>query len=554
MRIGSFVPPNNNNNAETAELTGRGDLDAPPETSAEGEEAVSRQGGRPLRATIDRAVNISEVVKAFQLPDTPSVRGLVAEMARGGVEINQQNLSILSRAVDAGLAPEQAVFMAREGIPINAANIERFQLFLEHKNLVGEQLSQILEQLPEEIKQTVSEQQPTTQIVGRGIPDAPSVSAQPQSAQPLTTEQPIQTIQPQQIVQTPEQPPILQQQIPEKNIQTTQPQQPANSLQPQPSATVPNAPPTLEQPIQTAQPQQTTQTPEQPVQSAQSQTPEQPATVPVGRNAPGAPSIPAPSSTAQPAQILEQSIETAQPQQTTEQSTTSTVGRNAPGAPPIPAPSAPATPEQPSVITVEQKIISLFKKVDPKNPHKLPNELNARELARELDEVIETVRQKLPELEPSRREALAKAVNELEQSVKFLDNMNRFTPIVNIPLQWGGERTTAELYVFNDSKGGKKIDPQNATVFISLMTANTGRVETMIKVIGKSVECDFSVDSPDAVDLVRGEMHILYKLLDLQGYKLARTSAQVAEKTADILDVSKAREQQMSRYFFDRTV
>jgi hypothetical protein len=204
-------------------------------------------------------------------------------------------------------------------------------------------------------------------------------------------------------------------------------------------------------------------------------------------------------------------------------------------------------------VTIEQKLMSLFKKVDPGNPHRLPNELNARELARELDEVIDAVKQRLSELEPRSREVLTRSLNELEQSVRFLDSLNRFTPIVNIPLQWGNERTTAELYVFNDSRG-KKIDPQNATVFMSLMTSNAGRVETMIKILGKSVECDFNLESDEVADDMRGSMHTLYKLLDAQGYRLARSSAQTAEKAADIFDVSKIREQNKSRYFFDRTI
>jgi len=53
---------------------------------------------------------------------------------------------------------------------------------------------------------------------------------------------------------------------------------------------------------------------------------------------------------------------------------------------------------------------------------------------------------------------------------------------------------------------------------------------------------------------VRGEMLTLHELLDAQGFKLARASAQPIEKARDIFDVVKTREQNRSRYFFDRTV
>lgn len=205
---------------------------------------------------------------------------------------------------------------------------------------------------------------------------------------------------------------------------------------------------------------------------------------------------------------------------------------------------------------LEQAITALFRRVDPHNAHTLPRELNAAALTRELNAAVELLYERLERTpdSPARAE-LHQAVRELEGGTRFIQQVSNFTPVVTIPLQWGNERTTAELYVFNDSENAKKrIDPQNATIFLSLMTANVGRVETFIKVLGKNVECDFKLELPETALLVSGHMLELSNLLEEQGYALARTS--VAEKTeaSDIMDVSRIREDNKTRYFFDRKV
>jgi len=569
MRI-NFTPPNSDqpktNTANTqppateAAPPSKGQETAPILPDNESSETVSQRP--PARAAIDRAVNIEEVVKAFQLPDTPAVRGLIAEMARGGIELSHENINILSQAAEAftELKAEQIVFMAREEILINPENVERFQQFLTHKNLIGEQLANILEQLPEQFSTTM-------RATPGGFAAAPSAGgseisgAMPQAAAE-SPEMSYKNVSHETFLSS-----TNPENITEGNRPATtllQPQFPTGGVAQSTVVVVGDAnPDSSQQPISAAptpdNPQQSTANPiaaapdtqSAPLQSGGLTPPLQSAMPPpVGDAHPGVLSgtQPPAASTAPPSAGGQEIVN--QPP----------LGDDAHIIPPRSDTSQPAlgdgildVPHNPDTLTVEQKIISLFKKVDPHNPHRLTNELNARELARELAEVIDAVKQRLSELEPQQREVLTRTVNELEQSVRFLDTLNKFTPIINIPLQWGDERTTAELYVFNDSRG-KKIDPQNATVFISLMTSNAGRVETMIKILGKSVECDFSLESDDVADAMRGGMHTLYKLLDVQGYRLARTSAQASEKVADIFDVSKIREQNKSRYFFDRKI
>ncbi|MCL2081517.1 MAG: hypothetical protein FWH16_05385, partial [Oscillospiraceae bacterium] len=498
MRI-NWTPPNNEQpvgrDAHGAPNPAAGDIahgEAPP--SAEGvaehngpqSEAAAAGAPRPARAVIDRAVNIEEVIKAFKLPDTPAVRALIAEMARGGVELSHENIDILSRASEAfpELRPEQIVFMAREEILINPENVGRFQQFLTHKNLIGEQLTNILNQLPDSPAPPAADG-----AAAAGTPPSPEAphtnvsretSPAAAAAAPQATENITQSPQTADIASGGTPPPSPE--MSHSNV----------SRETAPAAAA--APQAAEGTARGGTPQtvdiasvSTPPSPEAPRQNVSRETlPAAQAMEGTARDGtpPPSPEMPHSNVSRETSAAAPQAAEgTAQPPQTVDIAGDST-------PPPSPELSlsnvsretAPAAPQTTYIArggtpqTVEQKIASLFRKVDPHSPHRLPGELNARELARELDELIEAVRHKLPELAPRQREALARSVNELEQSVKFLDGLNRFTPIVNVPLQWGDRRTTAELYVFNDSGRGRKIDPHNATVFISLMTANTGRV------------------------------------------------------------------------------
>ncbi|GHU88409.1 hypothetical protein FACS1894202_04450 [Clostridia bacterium] len=367
-------------------------IDMPKLLRAFGAEVTARLPGEPPLTAEQTQVNERNI-------------SIAREIISGGLPPSKDNFQAISAALQKNpeLTPKQAVFMVRENIPVTPRNIANFQQFLEHKNLVGEQLQNILTLLDD-------------------VPEQPPLAAK---AAPQAPQQPVPA-QPQQIAARPE--------------------------------------------------------------------------------------------TAQiPLEIPEE----------------------------IPG-------------KLEQTIASLFRKVDPQHAHRLPREMNAAAIAREISEAVELLNERLersplPQESPARA-VLQQAVRELDTSARFMNQLNNFTPVVTIPLQWGDSRTTAELYVFNDSEGKKRVDPQNATVFLSLMTANVGRVETFIKVLGKNVECDFKLELEETAAAVSGNMTQLSDLLDEQGYHLARTSSGVADRANDIFDVSQIREENKARYFFDRKV
>jgi len=169
-----------------------------------------------------------------------------------------------------------------------------------------------------------------------------------------------------------------------------------------------------------------------------------------------------------------------------------------------------------------------------------------------LTNIIETARG-LPE--QTRTELLSTA-REIVQTLRFTEQINQCTAFVQLPVNINGEKTTAQLYVFNDSEEKKKIDPQNATLFLSLKTVNLGTVEGFVKVIGTGVEADFALQTEEAAGHFRAGLSDLSNLLESRGYRLERVTAAIA-KTDEPLPpaaVEKGRQEMVGRYRFNRAV
>ncbi len=119
--------------------------------------------------------------------------------------------------------------------------------------------------------------------------------------------------------------------------------------------------------------------------------------------------------------------------------------------------------------------------------------------------------------EAPRAAALA---DKLSEQAKLPDSFERFH-YMQIPLQNGPNRQTAELYIMKRNARGKKVDPENATMLIALDTQNMGRVESMIKVENKSVSLRFRLEKTGLVAYFKNHTVDMHESLAQEGYRLA---------------------------------
>jgi len=176
--------------------------------------------------------------------------------------------------------------------------------------------------------------------------------------------------------------------------------------------------------------------------------------------------------------------------------------------------------------------------------------------ARDMADVLKMVDARVGELSPDARAPARALIRELAEDLKFFSKMNEFIPVAQIPLALAdGPRTTASIYVWNDAEdGGRRADPKNATVFLSLFTAHMGRVEALCKVAGPSVECDFRAPAGGGAAALRGGGNDLAKLLEAHGFQLRRFTAAESGRPSDLIDAAEHRAVVAPRYSFDRTV
>lgn len=207
-------------------------------------------------------------------------------------------------------------------------------------------------------------------------------------------------------------------------------------------------------------------------------------------------------------------------------------------------------------VPIREVLVELFAKVEPSRNRELPRELDAPKITREIGRVLARALETVRDLPEQTRAEVLRVTRDIVQTLRFSEQLGNCATYAQLPLSVNGERTTAQLYVFNDSGKTKKIDPQNATVFLSLSTANIGMVEGFIKVIGLGVEADFSLQSEESARLFRSGLTELSELLEAQGYRLERLSAAVAQNEEPTMPaaVEKGHFEMAGRYTFNRAV
>ncbi|MDL2273877.1 flagellar hook-length control protein FliK [Oscillospiraceae bacterium OttesenSCG-928-G22] len=230
-----------------------------------------------------------------------------------------------------------------------------------------------------------------------------------------------------------------------------------------------------------------------------------------------------------------------------------------------PAPNAPVRPENiqqaaaptqaaPTEVLANtlNSLRSLYLQLDGKTPLEITRELRAGGFHEQLGDALKALVSSLPLLKEPLRRAVEGEVTKLTKSLELVAQLDRtFSEYVQLPVVINGEKSSVELYVFSDGKKkNKKIDPKNATVFLSLGTANLGRVESFIKVTDKVVECDFTLENRESAEFMKRHGKELYPLLESAGYTLRRLS--FAEwKPAEIPEIADRREAVRRRYVFD---
>ena len=133
----------------------------------------------------------------------------------------------------------------------------------------------------------------------------------------------------------------------------------------------------------------------------------------------------------------------------------------------------------------------------------------------------------------SRAEQPAKAqmldqTRKLMDHVRLLDSIDQFV-YMQLPVQMGEERRTAELYMFK-KKNSKRLDPENVNILLALDLENMGHWEGLINIRNRDVSIRMEVEGPKEKEYFSEKTVLLHELLADAGFKLVGTDITYSEK------------------------
>ncbi len=164
-----------------------------------------------------------------------------------------------------------------------------------------------------------------------------------------------------------------------------------------------------------------------------------------------------------------------------------------------------------------------------------------QKLASRLEQNLSELRAQIEASDMPGKEALLNKLDQTIAQTRLSNDIQQYA-FVQIPVQMGEHRTTAELYVMKRKGGKKTIDPEDVTVVVALDTQNMGRVESVIKVERKAVALHAKVPEEAVAEHMRTGSARLHSLLTDIGYKLSDFNARLQDNKVTPLNVEKRME------------
>ena len=491
-----------------------------------------------------------ELLKLLKMEISKDTLALADACVKEGVMPTRPTLQELSALLGAHkhLTAAQALFMLQNDMPVDAQSVRAFQAFLQGQNGVGQslvELGQMLDELlaqPTQVAQLSASAAPARTTDGAvvqsdpgGAPAAAPGAARTAQAVPMHPEISLSKLG----VEAP-----VSAQAGQAKVVTV------------PSVQPPSMPTVLSEAQATAKPPVQEATP--PISGPQTPQTSDTAGVRPGALPPQQEAVGYPSVRSGQTAVIQPGppVQSGSPVQAVPDTMNPAAASAAQGSPtPLPAESAqPLTPGQVAV-QAKQLLNVLFREVAARPAQVLARELTGAETVKHLAAVLSFLEKNEESLPVPARQAMARAAALVSGTLQMTEQMPAGTAVVPIPVAWQQHKTTAELFVLEDSRRkGKKIDPANATLFVSLGTQHMGRVETLVKIVGKHVECVLSSERDEAVAFLARHEADLGARLEEEGYRLVRMTAQRREKPADLLTVRQEHREKLRRARFDESV
>ncbi|OGO78019.1 MAG: hypothetical protein A2Y23_13625 [Clostridiales bacterium GWB2_37_7] len=142
-------------------------------------------------------------------------------------------------------------------------------------------------------------------------------------------------------------------------------------------------------------------------------------------------------------------------------------------------------------------------------------------------------------------------LQDAKNNMDFIKNINTNINYIQIPLDITDNKTTAEIYVFNDKKKSKAINPENATILIALDLNKLGHIESLISVVKKNVSITFKVEKEDFKKIINNTVEALKQALEARGYSLNPLKLIDIEEKFNLLELEELTNMDLGQRYLD---
>lgn len=140
-----------------------------------------------------------------------------------------------------------------------------------------------------------------------------------------------------------------------------------------------------------------------------------------------------------------------------------------------------------------------------------------------LDKLYDQVKNQLDRMENvikasgSSNSNISNIADGIKGNVEFMNQINEAYTYIQIPLKMSGQNASGELYVYTNKKSIKD-DHEELSAFLHLDMDNLGATDVSVKLLGKNVSTNFYLDNDDAYNLLMKFLPQLDERLKEKGY------------------------------------
>ena len=111
---------------------------------------------------------------------------------------------------------------------------------------------------------------------------------------------------------------------------------------------------------------------------------------------------------------------------------------------------------------------------------------------------------------------------------------------------------TGELYILKREKDRRRINPENATILISLDTDNIGQVDSLVSLDKKNISVSMMLSDKRVADFIKKNQKDLYKSLIVKEYRLVDFKCRIKDKEVDIININEIADEEIDKKINNR--